>query len=76
MCPSCAASTRPMRSLDPACLRHRRRRRYSGDAGGGGAVLVRCVPAKRVGRVIVASWARLWTTFLGVPARLRGLRLG
>ena len=40
----------------------------SGDAGGGGAVLVRCVPAKRVGRVIVASWARL-TTFLGVPPR-------
>ena len=31
-------------------------------------MLVRCVPAKRVGRVIVASWARL-TTFLGVPPR-------
>ncbi len=40
----------------------------SGSAGGGSAVLVRCVPAKRVGRVMVASWARL-TTFLGVPPR-------
>ena len=38
-----------------------------GNAGGSG-VLVRCLPAKRVGRVMVASWARL-TTFLGVPPR-------
>ena len=39
-----------------------------GDASGGSAVLVRCVPAKRVGRVVVASWARL-SSFLGVPPR-------